>query len=91
VWPGASWAPLWARRRHAFRQELEAQGLGGATAGLALPAKLFRVEMIHDYTGIIEGEGVLQYLVANNGDNTGCFLALEQITGSYPLVFTYEL
>ena len=44
-------------------------------------AKLYRVEMTHVYTGIIEGQGTIQYLFANNGSNQGGFVALEKITG----------
>jgi hypothetical protein len=44
-------------------------------------SKLYRVEMTHLYTGIIEGEGTIQYLFANNSHNQGDFVALEKITG----------
>ena len=32
-------------------------------------SKLYRAEMTHVYTGIIEGEGTIQYLFANNENN----------------------
>lgn len=44
-------------------------------------AKLFRAEMTHVYTGIIEGQGTIQLLFANNSNNQGVFVALEKITG----------
>jgi hypothetical protein len=44
-------------------------------------SKLYRVEMTHLYTGIIEGQGTIQYLFANNENNQGGFVALEKISG----------
>lgn len=44
-------------------------------------SKLYRVEMTHLYTGVIEGQGTIQYLFANNNQNQGGFVALEKITG----------
>jgi hypothetical protein len=43
---------------------------------------LFRIEMLHLYTGDIEGEGSVQYLIADNGNGKGSFVALEKVTGS---------
>lgn len=43
---------------------------------------LFRVEILHNYEGIIEGEGSIQYLIAENKDLTGSILALERVVGS---------
>ena len=43
---------------------------------------LFRVEILHRYEGIIEGEGSIQYLIAENKDLTGSTIALEKVTGS---------
>lgn len=43
---------------------------------------LFRVEMLHHYEGIIEAEGSIQYLIAENKDLTGSIVALEKVTGS---------
>jgi hypothetical protein len=51
------------------------------SAADALGSKLYRVEMTHLYTGIIEGQGTIQYLFANNNQNQGGFVALEKITG----------
>jgi hypothetical protein len=45
-------------------------------------AKLFRIEMIHIYKGDIEGEGTIQYLLTQNEDGKGNFVALEKVTGS---------
>ena len=45
-------------------------------------AHLARVEMIHTYEGDIEGEAIIQYLFADNGDGKGGFVALEKVTGS---------
>jgi hypothetical protein len=38
--------------------------------------------MTHTYEGDIEGEGVIQYLVTQNEDGKGNFVALEKVTGS---------
>jgi hypothetical protein len=38
--------------------------------------------MIHLYNGDIEGEATIQYLVSQNGDGKGNFVALEKVTGS---------
>ncbi|GHO47561.1 hypothetical protein KSX_57240 [Ktedonospora formicarum] len=43
---------------------------------------LFRVEILHRYEGIIEGEGSIQYLIAENKNLTGSTIALEKVTGS---------
>lgn len=43
---------------------------------------LFRTEMIHHYEGVIEGEGSIQYLIAENKNLTGCMVALEKVIGS---------
>ena len=43
--------------------------------------KLGRVEMVHSYTGDIEGQGLLQYLFAYD-ENGGSFIGLEKIVGS---------
>ncbi|QBD76608.1 DUF3224 domain-containing protein [Ktedonosporobacter rubrisoli] len=43
---------------------------------------LFRIEMIHHYEGALEGEGSIQYLIAQNKNLTGSVIALEKVTGS---------
>jgi len=43
---------------------------------------LFRVEIFHRYEGVIEGEGSIQYLIAENKNLTGSTIALEKVTGS---------
>ncbi|GHO97135.1 hypothetical protein KSF_071830 [Reticulibacter mediterranei] len=43
---------------------------------------LFRVEILHRYEGVIEGEGSIQYLIAENKNLTGGTIALEKVTGS---------
>src|SRR5688572_30212149 len=60
----------WDRRPWHDKHDAEAPG-----------SKLYRVEMTHLYTGIIEGQGTIQYLFANNNQNQGGFVALEKITG----------
>ncbi len=49
--------------------------------GEVTDAKLARVEMIHVYKGGIEGEGTIQYLLADHADGKGGFVALEKVTG----------
>lgn len=43
---------------------------------------LFRVEIRHHYEGIIEGEGSIQYIIAENKNLTGSIVALEKVIGS---------
>jgi len=45
-------------------------------------AHLFRLQMHNIYQGDIEGEGSVQYLITQNADGTGSFVALEKVIGS---------
>lgn len=61
----------WARKTWHDQPAVEAAG-----------ARLFRTEMSYTYKGDIEGESTIQYLIAENGDRKGSFVALEKVTGS---------
>ena len=54
---------------------------GDQPAAEVTGAKLFRIEMSHIYTGHIEGEAAVQYLVTQNEAGKGNFVALEKVTG----------
>ena len=43
--------------------------------------KLYRLEMIHLYEGVIEGESTAQYLMSQKGSNEVNFVGLEKVTG----------
>jgi hypothetical protein len=44
--------------------------------------QLSRIEISYTYQGDIEGEATVQYLIVDNGNNKGSFVALEKVTGS---------
>lgn len=43
---------------------------------------LFRVEILHHYEGAIEGDGSIQYIIAENKNLTGNIIAMEKVIGS---------
>lgn len=43
---------------------------------------LFRTEMLHNYEGVIKGEGSIQYLIAESTNCTGNMVAMEKVIGS---------
>jgi hypothetical protein len=51
-------------------------------SALAEDTKLYRLEILHTYTGDIEGEGTLQYLLSQRGRREVNFVALEWVDGS---------
>jgi hypothetical protein len=51
-------------------------------SGLAEGTKLYRLEVTHIYTGDIEGEATLQYLISQRGRREVNFVALERVDGS---------
>ena len=52
------------------------------SAANASGAKLFRLEVQSVYEGDIQGEGTIQYLITQNADGSGNYMALEKIRGS---------
>ena len=44
--------------------------------------KITRAEVTYTYTGQLEGEATMQYLMTYNEDGTGNFVGLEKVTGS---------
>jgi hypothetical protein len=45
-------------------------------------ARVYRIELIYAYQGVIEGEGVAQCLISQNKDDEVNFVALERVMGS---------
>jgi hypothetical protein len=45
-------------------------------------ARVYRIELIYAYQGMIEGEGVVQLLISQNKDDEVNFVALERVLGS---------
>lgn len=45
-------------------------------------AKLARVHAIQTYTGAIDGEGIVDYLMMHRADGTAAFIGLERVVGS---------
>jgi hypothetical protein len=43
--------------------------------------KLYRIELIHAYEGVIEGESTAQYLLSQKGDKEVNFVGFEKVIG----------